>query len=126
MRADELDYYTQFLVALANTVISETVVLFFIVRRVFGIAKAKLPASQLVFCGICASGMTLPYLWFVLGHYIEDYLAFIALGEALVVVVETLFYTQVLKLDLKKSFVLSLLCNAVSYGLGLVLWWALL
>ncbi len=115
-------YELQFLRALAETVAIETVVLFLIVRFLYRTPSSALPNALLVFAGCTASFATLPYLWFVMPHLFgHSRLTFVVAGEALVAVLEGVFYCFVLRVSLVRGMVISLVCNAASLGLGLLI-----
>lgn len=111
-----MTYENQFLLALVITCLIETIVIFGIIRIFF--KKEKISPGQIVFAGIFPSFATLPYLWFLLPHYLGGD-AYILIGEASVVIIETIIISQVLNLNLKKSLALSFLANLTSFVLGL-------
>lgn len=107
--------------ALIITISSETILLFFLIRKYFKINSKKLSHPQLLFAGFIASFSTLPYLWFILPAIISSYPLYSAIGETLVITIETIIYHFTLKLNLKKSFTISALCNLFSFFLGKIL-----
>jgi hypothetical protein len=115
-----MTYEHRFLMALAVTCLMETAVLFAVVRRGFRIDASVLGSGILAFSGVFASFATLPYLWFVLPAFISRYLVLSVVGELLVVAVEAVMYCFFLRLGARRALLLSFVCNAVSYGLGLV------
>jgi hypothetical protein len=114
-------YEYQFLKALGFTIVIETAVLFIIVRRIFSIPRSAISNSLLLFSGIISSGLTLPYLWFVLPAFIKGHQLYVATGEASAVFVEMAIYWFVLKLNIKRCFFLSVVANLCSYSLGVLL-----
>ncbi len=111
-----------FLKSLLLTDAIETVLLFLIIRLWFKIPRSVLSNALLLFAGIYCSATTLPYLWFVLPSFLHPYLVFLLVGEFLVFVAEAVFYYFVLKIGVRRSLIVSLLCNAASLVAGL---WAM-
>ena len=109
-----MDYVLQFLIAFCITLTSETIALFLVVRSIFKINSAKIHDSMLVFCGIFVSGLTLPYLWFVLPSLIPNYYLYVFEGEAAVAIAEALLYAYLMKIGMKRAAVASILCNFIS------------
>ena len=121
-----------FLKALLLTDGVETLVLFLVIRLWFRIPRPVLPNALLLFAGIYYSATTLPYLWFVLPPLwsavpLPDFLssyryaAFLVVGESLVFLAEAVFYFFVLKIGVRRSLLVSLVCNAASLVAGLVI-----
>ena len=52
-------------------------------------------------------------------YYVSDSIPALLLGEVIVVLVETLWYYVFIK-DLSRSFIYSILCNAISFLIGLL------
>jgi predicted neutral ceramidase superfamily lipid hydrolase len=113
MRIDNL-----FLTALVLTIVIETVVLFLLLKIFF--KKDKIRLAKILFTGFICSFATLPYLWFLLPDFIGGN-SYIIIGESLVILFESFMIWQILNIKYWKSFILSLVCNAVSYSAGLVL-----
>ena len=100
------------------TLIIEVPILFFVVR--FFYRNKKLNSKKIIFTGIIASSLTLPYLWFVLSPYIlSNY--YIYIGEFLVFLFEALVYYHFLELKFSECFFVSFICNFVSLFLGLII-----
>jgi hypothetical protein len=117
----DLDYQRLFGVAWLTTVAIETAVLFLVVRFGFKLTRQTLSNPRLAFAGCCASGGTIPYLWFVLPPLFPSYALLVLMGELLVVAVEAVFYRFVLSLGWRRCWTLSLVCNASSVAAGLLL-----
>ena len=111
-------YEHQFLKALGVTLTIETLALFLIVRHIFSVPRAGPPNELLVFAGIVSSGLTLPYLWFILPFFIKSHAVYVIVGESSAVLIETVIYSLILKFNLKRSFILSLVANLCSYQVG--------
>ncbi len=107
----------RFLTSLAFTDITETIVLILLLRYVF--KNRTLPFSQILFAGLYASFSTISYVWFVF-PYLTAWPGSTAIifAELFAFVVEAVFYRFMLRLDWKTAFILSFVCNAVSYFVG--------
>jgi hypothetical protein len=110
-------YEAAFLLALAITVLTEVPVLVVLVRFVF--RDAEIPVRRIMGIGALCTALTLPYLWFVLPPFV-DAAYYPLIGELLVVLVEAGLLTQLLGLDMKRAAACSLIMNAVSFGIGLL------
>jgi len=109
-------YETKFLISLLATIILELPIIFIFIRHIFKIKNLSI--GNIIFSGILASVLTLPYLWFVLPPFIKSNY-YILFGELIVILVESLVYNKMFKLRIEKSFVLSLTANLFSYIVGL-------
>ncbi len=116
-----MEYIFLFLSALVLTIVIETGVLFFLVRGPMATSPRRLPDTLLIFSGVFASGATLPYVWFVLPNLVGGRLVYVALAETFAVGAEALFYAMALRLPIRSSFILSLICNLASFSLGALL-----
>ncbi len=114
-------YEIQFLMALVSTVAIETLVLFLLVRLWFKIPSRVLSNALLLFAGLFCSAATLPYLWFVLPRFLKSYTLLAVVGEVLILLVEAVFYYFVLKLGLRRSLLVSFVCNLASVMSGLLI-----
>jgi len=114
-------YEQQFLLALLFTVFIETAVLFIITRLVLKLSPKKIPSNLLLFTGLICSFATLPYVWFIFPMFFRQRIAYIIFAEAFAVLLESAIIYYLLKLSFKKSFAISLVCNATSFLLGLLL-----
>ncbi|MBN1226769.1 MAG: hypothetical protein JXA79_07235, partial [Deltaproteobacteria bacterium] len=110
------------LLGLVVTVSLETVVLFLLVRLYLKKGRQELSNQLLLFTGIFCSFATLPYLWFVLPYYLRDksYYLFIIVGEISVTLIESVIIYFVLRLNYRRSLVISVLCNVVSVAFGML------
>jgi len=116
-----MNYEYSFLLSLFLTVIVETSVLFIAFRHFFIRDTPHLSNSLLLFAGIFASFSTLPYLWFILPLFIKPYYMYAAVGEFLVVLIESVIYYFVLRIGSRKALLLSFVCNLASFLTGLML-----
>ena len=109
-------YETRFLISLFLTLTIEVPILFFLIR--FFYKNKTISSKKIISSGVIASTLTLPYLWFVLSPYINSNY-YVYIGEVLILCFEALIYNQFLELNIKKSFIVSLICNVVSFVIGL-------
>jgi hypothetical protein len=112
-------YEIRFLVALAITVVTETTVIFILIRALWKISAAGLSTLRCLFAGIFASFATLPYLWFVLPAIVKPYQAQVVTGETGVFIIEALAYYYLLNLSIRRSVFMSLIANFVSIIIGI-------
>ncbi len=112
-------YEMQFLFALFITWLVEVPILWFSVRTV--LKQKDVPVTHIIFTGILASALTLPYLWFVLPSYIgASY--YLLIGELFVIAVESVILNQILRIRPGLSIALSAVMNAASFVVG---WWVI-
>lgn len=116
-----MTYEIRFLIALAITVVTETTVIFILIRALWKITESGLSTARCLFAGIFASFATLPYLWFVLPAIVKPYQIQVVTGEIGVFVIEAVFYYYVLNLSLRRSALLSFAANAVSIIVGMII-----
>ena len=83
--------------------------------------RASCSLSKIALVGIVASGLTLPYLWFVLPSFISNSTLYLISGEVSVFLIETLIYIWLLNLKSGQALAVSLIANAASLLLGFVL-----
>jgi hypothetical protein len=114
-------YEIQFLKALLSTVAVESLVLFLLVRLWLKIQNRVLSNALLLFAGLFCSSATLPYLWFVLPRFLKSYTLLAVVGELLICVVEAVFYYFVLRIGLRRSLLVSFVCNLASVMSGLLI-----
>ena len=107
-------YEYDFLKSLLLTIMIEFSVLIMIVKYYL---KKPVTWDRLLFAGIFPSFSTLPYLWFVLPiFFINDFTAYVWVGEISVTLVEIIILFFLLKLTWKEAFLLSVSANISSYG----------
>ncbi|MFH1533810.1 MAG: hypothetical protein ABID64_02670 [Nitrospirota bacterium] len=108
-------YETKFLVSLGFTLAIE-VPLVVVLMRYF-VKLREVSFWKVSFVAFLASVVTLPYLWFVIGSYV-DARFYLLIGESFVVLFEMLIFNQLLGVQIHKAFTVSLVVNFVSYFLG--------
>lgn len=111
-------YEQKFLFSLLLTLIVEIPIAIFLIK--FFYKQKDIKISKIIFVGFIASALTLPYFWFVLPAYITDRFLFMLYGEMIIVCTEMVIYYQLLKLKLKRSFIVSLITNIMSILVGLI------
>jgi len=112
-------YEYKFLISLLFTIIVEIIALFIIIKFFF--KKDKIKNSLLLFTGFLCSFSTLPYLWFIIPLIVKTRLPYIIIGEAFVILIESFIIFFMLKINYKKSIIISFICNLISFLLGLLL-----
>ncbi|MBN2528020.1 MAG: hypothetical protein JXR76_16640 [Deltaproteobacteria bacterium] len=72
--------------------------------------------------GALGSCVTHPLLWFVWRPFFDDYLLYVISGEIIVFLVEAVILRIIIReMPFSKALSISLLANATSYGIGLLL-----
>ena len=112
-----MTYEQHFLWSLIATLAIEVPVAFVLIRHVYRKSKN----ADVIFAGIIASSLTLPYLWFVLPSFIPSRTAYICIGESAIVLIEAFVYYKILKISAKQAFVVSLMANIASVLFGIIL-----
>jgi cytochrome c biogenesis protein CcdA len=114
-------YEYEFLISLAFTSFIEVLTLYVLIRCFCKDESAKISNSLLFFTGFLSSFATLPYLWFIIPLFIKTRSQYILFGESFVILLESLIIFFLLRVNLKKSFSISLICNILSFLMGLIL-----
>ena len=114
-------YEYKFLIALAFTLFIEIITLYILIKCFFKDDGAKISNSLLFFTGFLSSFATLPYLWFIIPLFIKTRIQYILFGESFVILLESLIIFFMLRVNLKKSFSISFICNILSFLIGLIL-----
>lgn len=110
-------YETKFLISLALTLLIEIPLAVVIVHFIIKLREVSL--WQVVFVSFIASALTLPYLWFIVPRYVDARL-YIIYGEIFITLVEGIVYNQLLKINIWKALLLSLVVNMASYYFGVL------
>jgi len=111
-------YQVMFLIALAATIVIEVIILLALLKLLPKKEKEVKGVGNIIVAGILASGLTLPYLWFVMPRFVASYNWNIVISELLIVVAEALIYSYLLKIKIGRALFISLVCNAVSFLIG--------
>lgn len=114
-----MNYELSFLKALALTIVSESAVLFLLIKYIF--KKETFNLISFILACIVPSVCTLPYLWFILPFIIKEKILYIIISELLAVIIESLILREFLKVNYLQALIISTLCNAFSYSLGIIL-----
>lgn len=114
-----MDYELLFLKSLLQTVLIESAVLLILFKLVYKIKEIGVP--RLLFAGFLASFATLPYLWFVLSTYVDQRIWFMLIGESFAVLMESFILMALLRVKYLKALFTSLVCNLVSFSIGLLI-----
>lgn len=112
-------YEQKFLLSLLLTLIVEVPIVLVLVRYIYRYKNIKI--STILFVGVLASALTLPYLWFILPAFVFDRNTYLIVGESLVILIEAIIYYKLFKLKPFDAFVVSLIANSASATLGLLL-----
>lgn len=111
-----IEYTRHFLVALLLNILVETSVIILLVRRIFKVKQEEIATVRLVLASVFANSLTLPYVWYIFPILIyRSYTGAIGVGEFFAFIAEALFYFVFLKLNLKRSIIVSFLANAASF-----------
>jgi hypothetical protein len=80
--------------------------------------KSLLPVTVpvMLITGAIATGLTLPYVWFVIPFFFRDRLVYLMVAEAFAVVIEGLLYWFILKVKPAIGLLLSFLLNLGSFA----------
>jgi hypothetical protein len=113
-----MNYEINFLKSLALTILIETAVLFILVKRFY--TRFQVKNQVIIIAGITASFATLPYLWFIIPLFIKSGFYYQVVSELLAVFLESFILMGFLKFNYKNALIISLICNSVSYGVGLI------
>lgn len=114
-------YEYKFLISLAFTLFIEIITLYLLAKFFYKDVSAKTSNSLLFFTGFISSFATLPYLWFIIPLFIKTRIQYILFGESFVIILESLIIFFLLRVNLKKSFSISFICNSLSFLTGLIL-----
>ncbi len=109
-----MSFETEFFLALLLTFFIEIPLMVIIIRYFF---QEKISVFRIIFVGICMTGLTLPYLWYILPEYLGG-ATYLIIGEMLVFLSETLIMNQFLPLNIKRSLICSCIVNAASLFLS--------
>jgi hypothetical protein len=114
-------YTYSFLLYAFITLLTESAVVLLLLRKSLRIGKRQLTNKEIVSATVCASSLTIPYVWFVFPNLFENFATAIWISEFFVFVVEVLFYRMFLRLSYKQAFLISFIANIASFGLGKIL-----
>ncbi|MBD3339645.1 MAG: hypothetical protein GF353_11090 [Candidatus Lokiarchaeota archaeon] len=112
----KISYGLLFILSLLLTLALELPILIILGKYLL---KIEVPVIKILFCGLLVNLFSLPYLWFIFPLFItsSNYIIF---GELSVVLIEMLLLFLLLKVRFRDAFILSVVANAVSYFIGLI------
>ncbi|MBN1599854.1 MAG: hypothetical protein JW894_16280 [Bacteroidales bacterium] len=114
-----MNYEIDFLQQLLITIVLETTILLFLSGLI--LKHVKISIGILILAGVTSSFATLPYVWFILPLFIKVKLMYHAVSEISVIIIESFIYFGILRVELRKAFIISLICNLFSYGAGILI-----
>lgn len=110
-----------FLTALLFTILIETIILFVLFKTKY--KKLQIQHKLLLLTGFVTSFSTLPYVWFVFPAFIQSRFPYILFSECFAIVIESILIYKLLKIDFKKAMLISVICNIISFSIGLLINW---
>ncbi|KRB56809.1 hypothetical protein ASD98_08975 [Flavobacterium sp. Root186] len=110
-----------FLIALLFTIFIETLILFLLFKTKY--KKLNITNKLLLITGFIASFSTLPYVWLVFPAFITSRFPYIAFSECFAILIESVIIYKLLKIDFKKALLASVVCNVISFSIGLLINW---
>lgn len=113
-------YEIDFLKSLLLSLTSESLALYLLLQINFFKKFKVFKIQNILFVGILATVTTLPYLWFVIPAFVHNTVSYHIIGELSVLFLESLIYYLFFRTDYKRILIISLICNACSYLLGLI------
>ncbi|MBC8383332.1 MAG: hypothetical protein H8E22_05975 [Candidatus Cloacimonetes bacterium] len=113
------DYETKFLFALLDTVIIETIVIIFLVKKIYKKDMEHVTWERLIFAGVFCSFTTIPYLWFVAPFFLHSKALLYSVGEVSVCLIESVMIFFILRIKFTRALIISLSCNLASFLLGM-------
>jgi len=116
-----MDYEWLFLKSLALTIFIETFVIVLYFRLVLVLKQKEIEIHRLLITGFIASFATLPYLWFVFPHYIDQKIWYMIIEESFAVLMEAIIIGAILRIKFIQSLLCSLTCNMISFLSGLII-----
>lgn len=112
-------YETQFLISLCLSWLIEIPVLLIVVMAFWRTGRPSW--GKIIGAGVIATALTLPYLWFVFPPYL-DMRYYLLSGELIVIATEAVVYWVVLGMQPRLAIAVSVIANAASFAVGLLLY----
>ncbi len=113
------DYELKFLIALLDTVIIETIVMIFLVKKIYKKDMEHVSWGRLIFAGVFCSFASLPYLWFIAPYFLRTKALLYSVGEISVFLIESVIIYFILRIKFTRALIISLSCNLASFLLGM-------
>ncbi len=111
-----------FLLSLLLALLVEVLALFISTRYIFKLNDVE--TKNVLLVGCIATLVTYPCLWYIAPHVLSlipiGYIAYVCIGEGMVILVEAAIYAGLLKTGMKYALLFSFLANALSFLAGLV------
>ena len=111
-------YEQKFLLSLLLTLAIEIPTALLLIKYFY---QQKMETSKIVFVGLIASALTLPYFWFILPFYVSSWIVCVVIGEGLIALIEAFIYFKFLQLKFSQALTVSLIANSASIVLGLLI-----
>ncbi|MDP8226539.1 MAG: hypothetical protein P9L89_02700 [Candidatus Celaenobacter polaris] len=113
------DYELKFLIALLDTIIVETIVMIFLVKKIYKKDMEHVSWERLIFAGVFCSFASLPYLWFIAPYFLHTKALLYSVGEISVFLIESVIIYFILRIKFTRALIISLSCNLASFLLGI-------
>ncbi len=113
------DYELKFLIALLDTIIVETIVMIFLVKKMYKKDMEHVSWERLIFAGVFCSFASLPYLWFIAPYFLHTKALLYSVGEISVFLIESVIIYFILRIKFTRALIISLSCNLASFLLGI-------
>jgi hypothetical protein len=109
-----MTYEVHFLQALVLTVLLEAGALLAALRWLFHADARTLPTWKILAAALACTGLTLPYVWFLLPALALPHLQSLVVAEGFAVVAEAALLMGLLRMNPKSALAASLICNSFS------------
>ena len=116
-------YEFHYLRALGITILTETLLLFLIIRYWYKMPEARIARDVILLGGILSSGVTLPHIWFILPVFLKNFYLYSIVAECFAVIAEAAIFVVLFRVSWPKACGLALLCNLGSFGTGKFISW---
>ena len=113
------NYEIKFLLALLDTVIIETIVMIFFVKKIYKKDMEHVSWERLIFAGVFCSFATIPYLWFIAPYFLPSKALLYPVGEIAVFLIESVMIFFIFRIKFTRALIISLSCNLASFLLGM-------
>lgn len=114
-------YEIEFLIALAKTIVLETVGLFLFYYFWWKKSEIQPTIGEVLTAGLLTSALTLPYLWFVLPAFLLERTIYVWTGEIIVTLIEFLMLKRLLPITYGQAFLTAVAVNVFSVLVGIYL-----
>lgn len=113
-----MSYELLFVQALVLTILLEAGVLLAAVRWLFRAYSATLPTWKVLAAAAACTGLTLPYVWFLLPALELTHPQYLIVAEGFAVLAEAALLLLLLDFRPRRALLASLLCNSFSAMVG--------